>query len=175
MIETVVFWLLATGVVLGATCVVLPPFGRNPVHGAVALIGTFFCLSGIYVLLAAHLLAALQVIVYAGAIMVLFTFVIMLLNLTDEELGSSRYTTPKVVGMAAIAFVFTKVVKVISTAAPKGAAVIPGPDGIDGYGGVEAVGMVLLRDFLLPFEMTSILLLVAIIGAMVLARRRTEA
>ena len=108
MTEALVFWILAAGTVLGALAVVLPPFGRNPVHGALGLIGSFFCLAGLYVLLCAHLLAALQVIVYAGAIMVLFTFVIMLLNLTKEEMGSARFTYAKLVGSVAIAFVFTK-------------------------------------------------------------------
>ncbi len=170
MIEAAFFWALAIGTVIGALCVVLPPFGRNPVHGAIALVGTFFCLSGLYVLLAAHLLAALQVIVYAGAIMVLFTFVIMLLNLTDQELGTARYNTAKYVGVLSIGFVFAKAVSAIDAATPDDIQlkVLEGPDS---FGGVQAVGNVLLRDFLLPFELTSILLLVAIIGALVLAKK----
>ena len=169
LIEAVVFWILAAGTVLSALMVVVPPIGRNPVFGAMALVGCFFCLSGLYVLLAAHLIAALQVIVYAGAIMVLFTFVIMLLNLTDAELGAARYTTAKFVGVLSIAFVFAKIVKVIGESTPKTMAALPGPDS---YGGVKAVGNVLLRDFLLPFELVSILLLVAIVGAVILAKRR---
>ena len=171
MVAALVFWVLAIGAVGGAVCVVLPPFGRNPVHGAVALVGTFFCLAGLYVLLAAHLLAAVQVIVYAGAIMVLFTFVIMLLNLTEAELGSARYTTAKYVGVAAVGFVFAKAIAVIGRGSGRIAAELGGPDS---FGGVRAVGDTLLRDFLLPFELTSILLLVAVIGAVILAKKRMD-
>ena len=169
MIEAVVFWILAAGTVLSALMVIVPPIGRNPVFGAMSLIGCFFCLAGLYVLLAAHLMAALQVIVYAGAIMVLFTFVIMLLNLTDAELGGPRYTTAKFVGVLCIGFVFAKVIKVIGESTPKTMDALKGPES---YGGVKAVGNVLLRDFLLPFELVSILLLVAVVGAVILAKKR---
>ena len=168
MAEAILFWFLSIGTVVCATCVVLPPFGRNPVHAALALIGCFFFLSGLYAMLAAHLMAALQVIVYAGAIMVLFTFVIMLLNLTDQEVGSARYTTAKVTGVLAIAFVFAKAVRAIDGATEGMVVELAGPEH---FGGVKAVGDVLLREFLLPFEMTSILLLVAIVGAVVLAKK----
>jgi NADH-quinone oxidoreductase subunit J len=167
MAEAVVFWILAGGAVLAALSVIVPPFGRNPVHGAMSLVACFFCLAGVYVLLSAHLMAALQVIVYAGAIMVLFTFVIMLLNLTDEELGSARYTVAKGVGVLAIGFVFAKMVKALTGAAGGTPATIDGS-----YGSVTGVGDVLLREFLLPFELVSILLLVAIIGAVILAKEK---
>jgi NADH-quinone oxidoreductase subunit J len=168
MVATVIFWLFATGCVVSAAMVVIPPVGRNPVYCAISLVGCFFCLAGLYVLLAAHFLAAIQVIVYAGAIMVLFTFVIMLLNLTDDELGSARYTTAKVVGVLSITFVFTKMLKVITEATPTMVTMVPADD----YGSLEGVGTLLLRDFLLPFELVSILLLVAIIGAVILAKKK---
>ncbi|HIA02179.1 MAG TPA: NADH-quinone oxidoreductase subunit J [Myxococcales bacterium] len=168
MVVSIIFWLLAAGCILFASMVVIPPVGRNPVYGAISLVGCFFCLSGLYVLLAAHLLAAIQIIVYAGAIMVLFTFVIMLLNLTEDELGSPRYTTAKTVGVLSIAFVFTKMIKVITEATPDTAMTVPQSD----YGSLEGVGTMLLRDFLLPFELVSILLLVAIIGAVILAKKK---
>ncbi|MFT5433892.1 MAG: NADH-quinone oxidoreductase subunit J, partial [Myxococcota bacterium] len=163
MIEAVVFWILASGCILSALAVVVPPFGRNPVHGAMGLIACFFCLSGLYVLLAAHLIAALQVIVYAGAIMVLFTFVIMLLNLNDDELGEPRYTAAKAVGILAVGFVFAKSLRVLGDSIPTTLMAdisTRAPELLDGYGGIRGVGLVLLRDFLLPFEMTSLLLLV---------------
>ena len=169
MIEAVVFWILAAGTVGAALMVIVPPVGRNPVFGAMALVACFFCLAGLYVLLAASLIAALQIIVYAGAIMVLFTFVIMLLNLSDAELGAPRYTTAKFVGVLSIGFVFAKVIKVIGESTPKTMGALKGPES---YGGVKAVGSVLLKDFLLPFELVSILLLVAIIGAVLLAKKR---
>ncbi|MFT7621950.1 MAG: NADH-quinone oxidoreductase subunit J [Myxococcota bacterium] len=169
--EAIVFWILASGCVGSALCVVVPPMGRNPIHAAIALVSCFFFLSGIYVLLAAHLVAALQVIVYAGAVMVLFTFVIMLLNLTDEELGESRFNSAKWIGALAIAFVFAKAVRAIQ-GGPSGVLNTNILEGPEVYGGVKAVGEVLLKDFLLPFELTSILLLVAIIGAVILARKQ---
>src|SRR5207302_11193928 len=82
-------WVLAAGVVVAGAQVVLR---RYPVYAAMALVACFFFLSGIYVLLSAHLIAILQVMIYAGAVMVLFVFVIMLLNLKDEELGEKRIT-----------------------------------------------------------------------------------
>jgi NADH-quinone oxidoreductase subunit J len=169
VIEAIVFWVLAGGAVLAALAVIVPPFGRNPVHGAMALVACFFCLAGLYVLLAAHMMAALQVIVYAGAIMVLFTFVIMLLNLSDAEMGHPKYTVAKGVGVLVICFVFSKMLRVLGDTGAPGFSPI-GDSGT--YGGVKVVGNILLRDFLLPFELVSILLLVAIIGALILAKKR---
>src|ERR671922_1554004 len=99
MAESILFWILAIGVVTAGAQVVLR---RNPVYAAMSLVACFFFLAGIYVLLSAHLIAILQVIVYAGAVMVLFVFVIMLLNLKEEELGEARWTAWKVVGVAAV-------------------------------------------------------------------------
>jgi uncharacterized MnhB-related membrane protein len=87
--ESVFFWIFAVGTVFFSAQVVLR---RNPLYAAISLVGAFFFLAGIYVLLSAHLIAILQVIVYAGAVMVLFVFVIMLLNLKEEELGRERLT-----------------------------------------------------------------------------------
>src|SRR5919201_4504606 len=100
MAESILFWILAAGVVLAGAQVVLR---RNPVYAALSLVGCFFFLSGIYVLLSAHLIAILQVMVYAGAVMVLFVFVIMLLNLKEAELGEKRITLWKGIGAFAVA------------------------------------------------------------------------
>src|SRR5437868_13948849 len=97
--EAILFYLFAIGVLVAGAQVI---FRRNPIYGALALVGCFFFLSGIYVLLAAHLIAILQVLVYAGAVMVLFVFVIMLLNLKEEELGEQRMTAWKVIGLLAV-------------------------------------------------------------------------
>src|SRR5438270_6446897 len=97
--EAILFYLFAIGVLVAGAQVI---FRRNPIYGALALVGCFFFLSGIYVLLAAHLIAILQVLVYAGAVMVLFVFVIMLLNLKEEELGQEKLTAWKAVGLAAV-------------------------------------------------------------------------
>src|SRR5438874_6223568 len=97
--EAALFYIFAIGTLAGSAMVV---FRRNPIHGAVSLVGAFFFLAGIYVLLSAHLIAILQIMVYAGAVMVLFVFVIMLLNLKEEELGEMRITFWKGVGVVAV-------------------------------------------------------------------------
>ena len=169
--EQVVFYLLATLTVAGAACVVLPPFGRNPLHAAVALLVTFFFLSGLFVLLSAHLVAVLQVLVYAGAVMVLFTFVVMLLSLRPSDLTGPRPTAWKVLGaLAGIALVAKLAVTVASALEDAYVADISNP-ALAGFGGVRDVGGNLLMTYLFPFELTAVLLLVAVVGALVVARR----
>src|SRR5438270_13327543 len=97
--EAVLFYIFAIGVLGAGSQVILR---RNPVYGALSLVGCFFFLAGIYVLLSAHLIAILQIMVYAGAVMVLFVFVIMLLNLREEELGESRITAWNWIGVVAV-------------------------------------------------------------------------
>src|SRR5438477_8146243 len=97
--EAILFYLFAIGVLLAGAQVI---FRRNPIYGALSLVGCFFFLSGIYVLLAAHLIAILQILVYAGAVMVLFVFVIMLLNLKDEEMGEAKIGFWKIAGLGAV-------------------------------------------------------------------------
>lgn len=146
---------------------------RNPVMSAIYLIANFFCLAALYLLLRAQLLAVLQVIVYAGAIMVLVVFVIMLLNLGDEEHLTERFNVRKITGVVLsfgllleFAFIFG-----MPTSSPSAA-------GLSGHaadiGTVESMGHALFGKFLLPFEITSILLLAAIIGAVVLAKKFTR-
>src|SRR5207245_1296668 len=100
MTEAMLFYPLAGLTVLAALGVIK---ARNPVYGAMSLVTCFFFLSAIYVVLAAHFVAAIQILVYAGAIMVLFLFVIMLLALTDKELGETRITLFKILGGASAA------------------------------------------------------------------------
>src|SRR5216110_1287946 len=97
--EAILFYIFAAGTLAGGALVVLR---RNPMYSALNLVGCFFFLAGIYVLLSAHLIAILQIMVYAGAVMVLFVFVIMLLNLKEEELGEMRLTFFKGVGVIAV-------------------------------------------------------------------------
>ncbi|HVP68320.1 MAG TPA: NADH-quinone oxidoreductase subunit J [Anaeromyxobacteraceae bacterium] len=162
--ELVLFWVFAVPALLSAAGVLA---ARNPVHAAMSLVSTFFFLAGIYVLLTAHLIAFLQVIVYAGAIMVLFLFVIMLLSLSDEELGVDRMTAMKWAGALGGAGLFATLVWVYWYQGG-GSARVVGPD----YGTVKAVGRLLFTQYLLPFEATSVLLLVAIVGAVVVSKRR---
>ncbi|RMG19057.1 MAG: NADH-quinone oxidoreductase subunit J [Deltaproteobacteria bacterium] len=160
--ETILFFVLSALLIAAALGVIL---ARNPINSAVSLIGAFFFLSALYVLLRAHLIAALQVLVYAGAIMVLFVFVIMLLSLTDEELGGPRRTVFKVVGAVAAGFLSLF------------AAAVGRPDALAGsgehaVGTVKAVAHSVYTDHVLAFEITAVLLLVAIVGAVVVAKRR---
>jgi NADH-quinone oxidoreductase subunit J len=170
--EMVVFWILAVASVLGAVAVILPPFGRNPLHAAIALLATFTCVAGLMVLLSAHLVAVLQVLVYAGAVMVLFTFIIMLLNLRKEDLVGTRITAWKVVGVAAMIALSIKMGVLLSAGLngfdTAGAVATVSSD----FGGIRSVGKALLTIYLVPFEATSLLLLVAIVGALVVARRK---
>jgi NADH-quinone oxidoreductase subunit J len=175
-LEAVLFYLFAVGV-LGAGAQVV--FRRNPIYGALSLVGCFFFLAGIYLLLSAHLIAILQIIIYAGAVMVLFVFVIMLLNLKEEELGEQRLTWWKGVGLVAVLAVVGVIAwKALGPAYPHGATLDSSGLRIDnairlsgaGFGGVKAVGRTLYLASVLPFEVTSLLLLVAVVAAVVVAK-----
>ena len=175
MFEQIMFWLLGGGAVATALMVVVPPLNRRPVHAAMALVVSFFFMAGLYVLLLAHLLAVLQIMVYAGAIMVLFLFVIMLLNLSNDELGQQRLTPAHWVGLFSLLFIAGKVGLFLTRSGdniPAGEAPAhAGSLAAEGFGTVEVVGDVLFRHYLVPFELTAILLLVAVVGAVVLAKR----
>ena len=171
--EAILFYLFAAGVLIAGAQVI---FRRNPIYGALSLVGCFFFLSGIYVLLAAHLIAILQVLVYAGAVMVLFVFVIMLLNLRDEELGEKRITVWKGIGLAAVVLTVGLLAwRALGPAFPQG-ALMQGDRRVDnallvaGFGGAKAVGRTLYLASILPFEVTSLLLLVAVVAAVVVAK-----
>ena len=165
--EAWLFYLFAIGTLAGGAQVVLR---RNPIYGALSLVACFFFLAGIYVLLGAHLIAILQVMVYAGAVMVLFVFVIMLLNLKEEELGRERVTVWKGLGLAAV-LVATAIIawRALGPAYPG----VPQHDNamhVPGFGTVKEVGHVLYVGSVLPFELTSLLLLVAVVAAVVVAK-----
>ena len=141
---------------------------RNPLYGAISLIGVFISLSCLYVTLAAPFIAAVQVIVYAGAIMVLVVFVIMLLNVEDEERQPLRLRAlvPIAIGLAAILFAETAFIIVFVHSSPGTPTT-----NISDVGLTSSIGAGLFTTYLLPFEITSILLLMAVVGAMTLARR----
>jgi NADH-quinone oxidoreductase subunit J len=170
MVELVLFWSFAFITVVTSVGVVI---ARNPLHSALSLIGSFFALAGLYVLLGAHLLAALQILVYAGAVMVLFIFVIMLLNLKEEELGTSKTTAMKLLGGVGIAGGGALLTAVgLRNYSVASGSVVRDLGGEPGFGTVEAVGRLLYSTYLLPFEVTSLLLLVAIVAAVVVAKAR---
>jgi NADH-quinone oxidoreductase subunit J len=143
---------------------------RSPVAAALWLVNTMFCLAALYVMMDAQFIGAIQVLVYAGAIMVVFLFVVMLLNLghasdvTDVMSGKTRLAAA-IVGFLFLAEVF--VLWKDDGPAPVAPSVEPAESGV-----IAQVAAPLFRDYLLAFEITSVLLLAAIVGAVVLAKRR---
>ena len=148
---------------------VLVVFQKHPLRSALWLIVNFFAVAGLYLLANAEFIAAIQIIVYAGAIMVLFLFVIMLLNLRQpEEPSPRRYAGHKVWGVLMAGFTAVLVAYgFMETKLPAAKTVTP-----PGMGNTESVARMLFTDYLLPFEVTSVLLLVAIVGAVVLSKRK---
>jgi len=149
--------------------------GKNPIASAFSLVLVFFSSAAVYVLLHAHFIGALQVLVYAGAIMVLFVFVIMLLNadVRNLDLGKSRGFQAGAAGLCAIlASMFIWSV-MNGREAPAKAGFTP--ERVDGLGGnVQVVSELMFSDYILPFELTSVLLLVGIAGSVALAKRKLE-
>jgi NADH-quinone oxidoreductase subunit J len=143
---------------------------RHALYSALFLIITMGSLAGLYILLDAHFVWAVQVLVYAGAIMVLFLFVIMLLNLPREETPWAPRDLKRILAAIALSVaLMAELVVVVSrhfTLTPTGA--VPK---IAGFGTTQMIGRLLFSEFLFPFEITSIILLVAIVGAMVLAKK----
>jgi NADH-quinone oxidoreductase subunit J len=170
MIE-LLWWVFAALAVGGAVGMII---GRNPVASLLFLVLTFFSLAAIYVLLGAHFIAVTQVIVYAGAIMVLFLFVIMLLNLGHDYHSDVRHGLWVVVGFVCagvIGYVLSHYL-VAPRVRPLEGNVANIEAAVRELGAVGAIAQPLFRDYLVPFELTSILLLVAVIGAVLLAKRR---
>lgn len=162
----VVFYILASIALVSAVMVIA---GRNVVHSAIYLVLTFLCVAAVYILLRAEFVAAVQVLVYAGGIVVLFLFVIMLVNLGDIRDRRIRVhaTVSGIVGAAALGAVLYLTARTPLVADLPMRAVQPGAGG-----NLQAIGLALYTDFLLPFEIASVLLLVAMIGAIVLARQK---
>ena len=165
--STILFIIFA-GMAIG--CAIAMISQSNPLYSAISLIGVFISLASIYVTLAAPFIAAVQVIVYAGAIMVLVIFVIMLLNVEHSEPRRKRlkFLVPMAIGMAAIllaetAFILHSV----------GSTDDRFLSNVSNVGLTHSIGEGLFTRYLLPFEVTSVLLLMAIVGAMSLARRTT--
>ncbi|MFH1626359.1 MAG: NADH-quinone oxidoreductase subunit J [Pseudomonadota bacterium] len=144
---------------------------RNPVHSALSLVLTFFSLAGLYVLLNAQFIAAIQVIVYAGAIMVLFLFVIMLLNLDKEKRVRERHPLQKAFGIAIAAFFLVALGSVVATGILYGNKGTDAAAKVSALGNTKAIAGLLFTEWVLPFEITSVLLLAAIVGAIVLSKK----
>ncbi|HXH28395.1 MAG TPA: NADH-quinone oxidoreductase subunit J [Candidatus Polarisedimenticolia bacterium] len=163
--SAVIFYVFASIALVAAVMVI---WSRHPVHSAIYLVLTFLCVAGIYVLLQAEFIAAVQVLVYAGGIMVLFLFVIMLVNLTEAARSRMRVHAgvSALIGLAVVGLILY-VYAHGHPANPAAGGALPGA-----AGNLQAVGLALYRDYVLPFEVASILLLVAMIGAIVLARQK---
>ena len=138
---------------------------RNPIHGALFLVVNLACVAVLYLTLGAEFLAAAQVIVYAGAIAVLFVFAIMVLIPGKEETGPDPRRSTRMLAVPVGALLLVQLVMILSARRSAPAPAAPA-------GGVESLGRLLFTDYLFPFELTSVLLLAAMVGVLVLARRR---
>ncbi len=140
---------------------------RNNIAAVMSLVATFFGLAAMYAMLSAHFLAALQVLVYAGAIMTLFVFVIMVLNRDEAEPWAWSGVFTKVIGVFALVYLITKVGTLLFAISPAHVEAPP-PE----FGTVAQVGEILFTDYLFVFEAVSVLLLIAVVAAVVVARQR---
>ena len=141
---------------------------RNAVASAMSLVVTMVSLAGIYVLLEAYLVAAIQIVVYAGAIVVLFLFVVMLLNLRADEFAPGRQWLTKSAALLLVLAAGSHLVRILTAELPQ-----PGPPP-SGFGGYAQLGISLYTDYVLLVEMASLLLLAAIVGAVILAKRKID-
>ena len=167
--EFIVFTTLAAFAVAAAVGTIALP---SVIRAALSLVVCLFALAAMYVTLYAHFLAAMQMLVYAGAIMVLFVFVIMLLNLRPGQVQEAKITIISVLSGVVVLLVCAKFGRLVLQGGADAGPTVPGtPTGPD-FGTVSAVGEMLFKQFLMPFELASILLLVAVVGAVVIARKR---
>ncbi len=167
--ESVLFYIFAAASVAGALLVV---FHKNPIASALSLVLTLFSTAVLFIFLLAHFVAAIQILVYAGAIMVLFMFTVMFLNIREESLKFDAQNLPVKLGvLLVILFIFGYLASIgfKKSFSLNHAASLP-----ESFGSVEGVGEVLFKDYLLPFELTSVLIVVAILGVVAIAKRGTD-
>lgn len=166
------FYLFAFLSMVCGLLVVANPFSRNPVTSAMFLVLTIVSLAGLFVLLHAFFLAAVQILVYAGAVMVLFLFVIMLLDIKEEARRRAKTfgLAAGLISVGALAAVLLQAItgtgSGVGGAAPTAAAGVPQTEGA-----TLALGRLLFTQYLLPFEIVSVLLLVAMVGAILLSKK----
>jgi len=161
-LELAYFGVCAFVAIAGAVGTITFP---NPIRAAMSLLFTIVAIAGMFLQMHAQFLAAIQLIVYAGAIVVLFIFVIMLIGPAATPSKDARALVPRILGAAAAGFVALQIVLVLSK------KVLPRiPVAQAGFGSIEAFGEKLFSDYLVPFEVSSFLLMVAIVGAVAVAR-----
>lgn len=160
-------WLFVVFGVMALTGGALVILHRNPVYSALNLVLTLFALSALYVILGAYFIAAVQVVVYAGAIVVLFLFVIMLLNLGRQEELRENFDLKRIVGMIGglVFLFFAGTIMWTAVETPK-----PPSPAFDEPQHTHAIGRLLFQNYLLPFEITSVILLAGLVGIVVLIR-----
>ncbi|HMD41989.1 MAG TPA: NADH-quinone oxidoreductase subunit J [Candidatus Acidoferrum sp.] len=158
-----IFFVLAALAVIGAVSLILQ---RHPIHSALSLIMVMVALAGLYLLLGAEFVAAVQIIVYGGAIMVLFIFVIMLLNDGEEE----RTNFSKLATFGGIPLAVA-IAGLIAAAIAHSTGDLPAATANGSLTSSKTLSMLIFTDFVYPFELTSFLILIAILGAIVLAQR----
>lgn len=167
-VSEIIFWVLS---VITISCALGVILSRNPINSVLFLIATFFAISGHYILMNAQFLAVVNIIVYAGAIMVLFLFVIMLMNLnSDTEPQKSRLVM--FAAMLSGGALFLVLVAALRTADINTTNAITGSGDI---GLIKNLGQALFNEYVLPFEVSSILFLSAMVGAMVIGRKEEKA
>jgi NADH-quinone oxidoreductase subunit J len=170
--DQILFYVFAAIAVLGGLLVVVQ---KNPIYSVLAIIISFFGLAGLYVLLDAPFVAVVQIIIYAGAIMVLFLFVVMLLNVPREDAAewdrAHPYYRPWALRIGAVlaAVMVVQLLWAFSRTPGLGTGV---GDQRPGVSSVAELGRVLFTDYMFAFEVTSILIIIAMVGAVVLARKR---
>jgi NADH-quinone oxidoreductase subunit J len=162
--------LFLTFALIAVACAINVVAQKHPISSAISLVGVMGSLAVLYLLLGAEFIAAAQVIVYAGAIMVLFVFVIMLLN-AGVEIRKGRSVMAQLLGIPALAALLALLAYLVQRFFPRGEMVKFG--GFTG-GGAKEIGRALFTTYLLPFEAASILILIAIVGAIVLARKEMD-
>jgi len=165
-VHAVLFYIFAVMAVVSALGMLLNV--RNTVAASLSLVVTMISLAAIYVLLEAYLIAVIQIIVYAGAIVVLFLFVIMLLNLREDDFAPGRQWLVKFGAGLLGVFVLIQLLKLVGPGLPEF------PVAPEDYGGYRQLGILLYTDYVLLVEMASLLLMAAIVGALILAKRNID-
>jgi NADH-quinone oxidoreductase subunit J len=168
MLNSVLFYVFALLVLGGG---ILTITRRSAIHSAISLIISLLGVAGIYLLQQAEFLFAVQIILYIGGIMVLFLFVIMLVNL-DEAAKERQFNGQWLIGVVSVVLVGGLVLYVMSKGAASLQIVPNAPLGAESRGNVEMLADVLFSQYLLPFEIASLLLLVAVVGSVVMAKKR---
>jgi len=164
----ILFYVFAALTLICGALVVANPFSRSPVTSAMFLVLTIISMAGLFVLLHAFFLAAVQIIVYAGAVIVLFLFVIMLLDLKEEERRKIKLLglVGGLISVGAILSIFFKALATVKATADPATKPLEGD--------THSLGMLLFNHYALPFEVVSVLLLVAMIGVILLSKRNLE-